>query len=48
MKFEYSDKVMNTIKTYLTNTTRQNHYNGWNNRTTYGYHSFRLKNINLI
>ena len=48
MVFEYSDEIVNTIKTHLTNTTRENHYNGWNNRTTYGYHSFKIDNIDLL
>ena len=41
----YSDEIINTVKLHLTNTTKQNHYNGWNNRTLYGYHSFKIDNI---
>lgn len=47
MEFVYSDEVVNTIKTTLANTTKHNHYNGWNNRTLYGYHSFKINNIDI-
>ena len=30
------------------NTTSYSHYNGWNNRTTYGYHSFNISNIKIL
>lgn len=43
----YSDEIINTIKIFLINTTKQKHYNGWTNRTTYGYHSFKIQNIEL-
>ena len=48
MDFEYSQEIINTIEQKLSNTTKQNHYNGWNNRTTYGYHSFKINNIDLL
>ena len=44
----YSDEIINTVKLHLTNTTKQNHYNGWNNRTLYGYHSFKIDNIDFL
>lgn len=44
----YSDKIIDKIKNNLINTVKKNHYNGWNNRTTYGYHSFKIDNINFI
>lgn len=47
MDQKYSDETLKEIKSKLTNTTKQMHYNGWNNRTTYGYHSFNIDNINL-
>ena len=47
MEQEYNDEIVNNIKKYLMNTTKNNHYNGWNNRTTYGYHSFKINNINV-
>jgi len=48
MEFKYSDEIINTIKKNLSNTTKESHYNGWNNRTTYGYHSFKINNIDLL
>ena len=48
MNFEYDNETINTIKKMLTNTTSGSHYNGWNNRTTYGYHSFNISNIKLL
>ena len=43
----YSQENINIIKHYLSLTTKQNHYNNWNNRTKYGYHSFHIDNINI-
>jgi len=43
----YSQENIDTIKKFLTLTTTKNHYNNWNNRTKYGYHSFHIHNINI-
>ena len=48
MNFEYDNETINTIKNLLTHTTLGSHYNGWSNRTTYGYHSFNISNIKLL
>jgi 2-polyprenyl-3-methyl-5-hydroxy-6-metoxy-1,4-benzoquinol methylase len=39
--------TINDFKKHLTKTTEKNHYNGWNNRTNFGYHSFNLYNFNV-
>ena len=44
----YDNKTIDYIKNGLSNTTELSHYNGWTNRTKYGYHSFNIFNINLI
>ena len=36
------------IKKELQQTTNYVLYNGWSNRTTYGYHSFNIDEINII
>ncbi len=48
MEFIYSDEIINNIKNNLVKTTKKNHYNGWSNRTNYGYHSFKIDNINFL
>lgn len=48
MNFKYSEEIINNIKNMLTNTTKKTHYNGWNNRTIYGYHSFKINNIDIM
>ena len=35
------------IKLELLKTTGYNNYNGWNNRTDFGYHSYNLNNIDI-
>ena len=35
------------IKDLLSQTVGKAHYNGWNNRTTYGYHSYNIGSINI-
>lgn len=47
MNKEYDNKTIDDIKKHLTSTTKRGHYNGWNNRTTYGYHSFDIANIKI-
>ena len=37
-----------TMKYILQGTTNNSHYNGWNNRTSYGYHSFQMNNLDII
>tara|TARA_Y100000389_G_C17448112_1_gene512886 strand:- start:580 stop:1212 length:633 start_codon:yes stop_codon:yes gene_type:complete len=36
------------IKEELTKTVAGSHYNGWNNRTTFGYHSYNIEDINIV
>ena len=48
MNYEYNSEIINNIKKFLMNTTSYSHYNGWNNRTTYGYHSFNISNIKIL
>jgi len=43
----YDDNIISTIKTNLKKTTYNTQYNGWKNRTLYGYHSFNIENINI-
>lgn len=45
---ECTEEIFNEIKTNLINTTNQVHYNNWNNRTNYGYHSFQINNEVLL
>jgi len=37
----------NQIKNELISTVGDNHYNGWNNRTSYGYHSYNIKDVDI-
>lgn len=39
--------IIEEIQKKLSSTTGNNHYNNWNNRTTYGYHSFDIANLKL-
>lgn len=48
LNIKYDDNTINNIKDKLKNTVGNNHYNGWYNRTVYGYHSFNIYNINII
>lgn len=43
----YDKETIEEIKQRLQITTTKNHYNGWNNRTLYGYHSFNIGNLQL-
>jgi 2-polyprenyl-3-methyl-5-hydroxy-6-metoxy-1,4-benzoquinol methylase len=36
------------IKKQLMSTVGKSHYNGWNNRTTFGYHSYNIDEINVV
>jgi len=42
-----SEDTINEMKQMLMKTTGVKHYNGWNNRTTFGYHSFDLMNFKV-
>jgi hypothetical protein len=44
----YTKEDCEKIAEALVKTTGVSHYNGWSNRTMYGYHSFSLFNINLV
>ena len=48
LDIEYSRNIIKLIKEKLSNTTKIKHFNGWYNRTLYGYHSFDINNIKLI
>ena len=37
----------NEIKQLLSTTVNKPQYNGWSNRTTYGYHSYNIEDINI-
>ena len=37
----------NQIKQLLMSTVGHSHYNGWHNRTTYGYHGYNIEDINI-
>lgn len=45
---KYNSTIINKIENLLRDTTKIIHKNGWNNRTTHGYHSFDIFNIKLI
>ena len=36
------------IKKELTTTVGNSHYNGWHNRTSYGYHSYDLDGVKIV
>lgn len=36
------------IKQQLSKTVGHTNYNGWNNRTTYGYHSYNIGDISIV
>lgn len=36
------------IKQQLSKTVGHSNYNGWNNRTTYGYHSYNIGDVSII
>lgn len=36
------------IKEELSRTINNHHYNGWHNRTTFGYHSYNIDDINIV
>jgi hypothetical protein len=44
----YDDDSIDDIKNNLQSTTSQTYYNGWNNRTQFGYHGFNIGNINIL
>jgi hypothetical protein len=43
----YDTVTIELMKTALRNTVNRKKYNGWENRTEFGYHSFRLFNIDI-
>lgn len=48
LDISFEDDIIENIKEKLNNTTIKNFYNGWNNRTKYGYHSFSIYNIEIL
>lgn len=40
-------EAQNILKDALRKTVNKTHYNGWNNRLEFGYHSFDIYNINI-
>lgn len=47
MNNKYKIQEIEILKEKLKNTVSQIHYNGWSNRTKYGYHSFNIDNIQI-
>lgn len=47
LNISFDSETINNIKKKLTETTSSQHYNGWYNRTSYGYHSFNINNIDV-
>lgn len=47
LNIKYAENIIEQIKKMLSATTDKHFYNGWNNRTTYGYHSFNIHNISI-
>ena len=43
----YNADTINCVKNTMIKTTIKQHSNMWSNRTTYGYHSFNIFNINI-
>ena len=41
---ELEDKIKNELE----KTISSPHYNGWHNRTSYGYHSYNLSGVNIV
>jgi hypothetical protein len=48
LNISFDSDTINSIKDNLIKTTTTYHYNGWNNRTSYGYHSFNICNIDIL
>jgi hypothetical protein len=48
LDINYDKNTINYIENKLSDTTKLTHYNGWSNRTKYGYHSFNIFNINIL
>ena len=44
--YNFSDTIT-SIKNIMTKTTEKQYSNSWSNRTSYGYHSINLFNINI-
>ena len=47
MEKKFSDKEIDTVKKLLSKTVEISHYNGWTNRSKYGYHSFNIDNLSI-
>jgi len=41
-------KLEDKIKNELMKTVGQRKYNGWNNRTSFGYHSYNIDDVNIV
>jgi SAM-dependent methyltransferase len=47
-RIEYRSCVTDELKRILHSTIDGTHSNGWFNRTTFGYHSFKISNFEII
>lgn len=47
MDIIFDNETLEVLREKLGNTVGKSHYNGWNNRTTFGYHSFNIYNFNV-
>lgn len=47
LNITYHSDTITSIKNIMTKTTEKQYSNSWSNRTSYGYHSFNLFNINI-
>jgi SAM-dependent methyltransferase len=48
MKNKIENYKEDQIKSELIKTTNTSNYNGWNNRTRYGYHSYNIDEVNIL
>jgi len=48
MKNKIENYKEDQIKSELIKTTNTSNYNGWNNRTRYGYHSYNINEVNIL
>lgn len=48
LNISFDNKTIIHFKNNLKNTVGISHYNGWGNRTQYGYHSFNIFNFNVL
>jgi hypothetical protein len=47
LEIKFDEQSIKNIKNILKKTTEGTFYNGWSNRTTFGYHSLNINNIQI-